>query len=111
MPRKLISWERPVSDLRAWDRSPEVKSEYVGLSESDEDKAYLIKKLNALNVPFEQADVVADQKTLYVCSCEDFKFRKWPDEEPESLDMVGSCKHTRRFKTEKAKADEAQSEL
>jgi len=111
MPRKLISWERPVSDLRAWDRSPEVVKEYVGLSESEPDTAYLIKKVNALNVPFDESDVVADNRTLYTCSCPDFKYRKWPEDEPDSLDMVGTCKHGRQFKSEKAKNDNQQEEL
>jgi len=111
MPRKLISWETPVSDLRAWKRNPEVKGEYCAESESDSGKAYKILKLRALSVPKEEADVVVDEKTYYTCACKDFKHRKWPNEEPDSLGMIGSCKHTRKFKAEKAKADDAQAEL
>lgn len=108
---KLVHWEQPISDLRAWDRKPEVKKEYAAISESDDETAYIVTELTALRVPFEDADVVADEMTMFVCSCPHYKFRLWPDEEPERLN-VGSCKHVRDVsKVQRAENDDQQETI
>jgi hypothetical protein len=109
---ELVHWEKPISDLRAWDRSPEVQKEYAVPSESDPEKAYIVTEIDALKVPFKESDVVEDSETYYICSCKHFKFRKWPDDEPDGELHVPTCKHILNVsKEQRAKSDESQREL
>jgi hypothetical protein len=109
---ELVHWEKPISDLRAWDRSPEVQKEYAVPSESDSETAYIVAEIEALQVPFEDSDVIADNRSYWLCSCAHFKYRIWPDDEPDGKLRVGSCKHVVNVsKEERAKNDENQKEI
>ena len=109
--RELDRWPVPMHDLERWDRQPEIEAEYVVESDSDPDTAYHVQRINALSVPFDEADVVADQVDIWTCSCPDFVHRRWPDEEPESLGSLSKCKHCDAFKSGRAADDESQTAL
>ena len=109
---ELIDWEQPLENLEMWDRNPETIIKRSVQSESNPEQCYLVRKVSILSKPFEQADAVADQTEITLCSCPDATYRKWFDSEPDVITSGISCKHTREaFRTEKAKNDENQTQL
>jgi len=82
-------------------------------SESDPESGYLVVSITTYEKPKDspKLDAVADEMDLWVCSC--WSYRTNSNDVSEGITKPGgSCKHVRAVsKTEKAKADEAQSEL
>lgn len=107
----LVSWDEPVEDLSMWDRKPEVKEQHAVPSKSNPEQAYHVRRVECLSKRFEQADVVEDTQEIWLCSCPDARYRRWPKEEPEELTQGIDCKHCREFKAEKAVSDESQTTL
>lgn len=107
----LVDWGTSLTHLRAWDRNPDVEKRYVVPSESG-DKAYLVREVTALKFEKEVADAVVDETKYYLCSCPHFKYRKFPEEEPEGPLRIPSCKHVRSIsKVAKAENDENQTTI
>lgn len=112
MTYRLIDYRQPLENLQQWNRKPEVVEKHAVPSGSDPEQAYVVRRLECLRVPFEVADVVDDQVELWVCSCPDTRYRRWPEKEPDEITSVPSCKHVNQhFKSVKAQSDENQSEL
>jgi hypothetical protein len=104
----LNNWTQPVEDLRNDDRKPEVVGEYAVVSGSRPDKAHVIREIEHLTKPFEEADVVADTTTSWICSCEDTQYNRWGQNGGVPVDYT-PCKHiTRHFKDVRAESDENQ---
>jgi len=104
---------RRVNQLKANNHHPEYRETRVVESESS-DHAYLLGKIDVLDVEFEDADASVDTVSLWVCSCPDFHFNQ--SEGIETGDIapseVGECKHIRdEIKSKRAKADESQASL
>lgn len=110
--RNLERWDGPIDALETWDRTPDIEAEYAVASESNDEKAYLVRRIDALDTAFEDADVTADSRDVWICSCGQFQYRCWPDEPPQSLDAIPDCKHCRAVSREvRARADDSQQTL
>ena len=107
---ELRDWSQPVDALTIWERHPGVVATYA-VPSSDGETAYLVREIECLSKPFEEADVAADQVTIHVCSCEDFEYRKWYGSEPDEIANPQTCKHINALKSERATADESQVTL
>ena len=112
MSYELNQWTKPLEDLEAHNRNPEILEEHAVPSGSRPDMAHVVRKVSVLTKPFEQADSAVDCTTLWVCTCEDTQYNRWPsDGTLPPLESYVGCKHCREFKAEKAIEDENQSEL
>lgn len=107
----LDSWDQPIEDLHMWDRKPEVVEQHAVPSKSNPEQAYHVRRVECLSKPFQDADVVDDTQQIWLCSCPDARYRRWPNEEPKELTHGTDCKHCREFKAEKAQNDESQTTL
>lgn len=104
----LNNWRQPLADLKNDDRNPEIIGEYSVVSGSRPDKAHVIREIEHLTKPFEDADVVVDQTTTWVCSCEDTQYNRW-GQNGGIPDNYTACKHVvENFKAHKAQSDENQ---
>ena len=112
MSYQIKQWNQPLEDMENSNRNPEVLEMHAVPSNSRPDMAHLVKKLEVLTKPFEQADVAADTTTVWVCSCENFQYERWPsDGSIPDLETLPQCRHCNELKPIKAKDDESQSEL
>lgn len=80
------------------------------------DKSHMVVEIATYDKPKDSPtlDVVADEISLWVCSCEDFTYNKAADvsEDMTKPSDSGRCKHVLSVDmTEKAKADASQTEL
>jgi len=79
---------------------------------SDGEKAYTVKKLQTTAVPLERADAVEDETTTWVCSCDDYRFRRAVDAADKTVGDTTPCKHiTQVARAEQAEADDQQAAL
>jgi len=79
---------------------------------SDGEKAYTVKKLQTTAVPLARADAVEDETTTWICSCDDYRFRRAVDAADKPVGDTTPCKHiTQVARAEQAKADEQQVTL
>lgn len=89
----------------------EVKDTRI-VESSDREKAYVVQRVETTIVPFERADVAADQTEIVLCSCDSARYHSFANVDIEkSLDGFSSCKHSRVFREQKAKADPNQATL
>jgi len=89
----------------------EVLNTRIVESESS-DKCYVVQRIETTKVPFARADVAADQIELVVCSCDSCRYHSFENVDvDQSLGGFSSCKHSRVFREEKAKADDNQVQL
>jgi hypothetical protein len=108
--------EHPTLEATEWLKQQgyncDVEATRVVASDSS-DNAYVVQKVTTTSVPFERADVAADQTSLVLCSCDDCRYRSFEHVNVEqSLEGFRSCKHGRaEFKIARAQADENQSQL
>jgi hypothetical protein len=82
-------------------------------SESNPDKKYLVGKIKTYDKPKDHPDMdlIADQISLEVCTCWSWRSNSADLEEQPPSDSQG-CKHTRqKWKAERAKDDDNQTEL
>jgi len=94
-------------------RRPEYQDLRVIPSES-EDHYYLVATVEALDVPFQEADIAEDQTEIHLCSCDDHWYNQSDSiENPQrTLSDVGQCKHiTAEYRELKAKNDDNQERL
>ena len=76
------------------------------------DKCYVVQRIETTKVPFERADVAADQIELVVCSCDSCRYQSFANVDVEqSLGGFSSCKHSKVYREEKAKQDDNQIQL
>jgi len=93
---------------------PEYKEFHV-MPSSSSDAAYLVAKVSVLDgIEFEAADVVEDRVEMWVCSCDDFQYRR--SNGLQSAERIPSevdeCKHiTDVTKVKRAQNDDNQTEL
>ncbi len=79
---------------------------------SDGEKAYTVKKLQTTAVPLERADAVEDETTTWICSCDDYRFRRAADAADKTVGNTTPCKHiTQVARAEQAEADDQQVTL
>ena len=89
----------------------------VRLVESDSrDMAHVVMTVVTTDKPkgHPALDVVEDETTLRVCSCEDFRYNRTVDVSEKTLadGNTGRCKHVKEaYRVEKAKADDQQETL
>jgi hypothetical protein len=85
----------------------------VSHKQEKEADGYLVLKVETLERPLSEADVVEDQTTEWVCSCPAFSFHHNVDLENRRLAEWEPCKHCRKVmdKSRRAKNDENQSTL
>jgi len=115
---KHVSWTDSglqldrLKDLEARDMRPEVETVRI-VESSSNDYAYLVAKVEVLDVPFDQADVVSDRVEIIACSCSDWYFNKSAGIETgeKRPSEVAPCKHATVYRTEKAKSDQHQETL
>ena len=113
---ELVTDDSPLESLEDTDRKPEIIDHKAVVSESNQQKAYHLRQVKVLEFPIERADVAVDRTEIWLCSCGDFVYRKWPfnDLRPDRKlsKQVDSCKHIRQtVREEKAKVDDSQIEL
>lgn len=100
-------------DLKGWKYRPEYLEHKV-VPSSSEDHAYLVSKIEVLNKPVQEADIVADSMEVILCSCDSFYFNESAgvengDRKPSEM---RKCKHgISAYRTEKAKNDEKQETI
>jgi len=98
-------------DMKERDLRPEVNNCKIVESSSD-NGAYLVAKIEVLDVPFERADISADTVDLTVCSCSDWYFNRSSGVETGEVSPseIGTCKHCRSaYKHLSAQADDSQT--
>ncbi len=79
---------------------------------SDGDRAYVVKKLQTTAVPLARADAVEDETATWVCSCDDYRFRRAVDAADKTVGDTTPCKHiTQVARAEQAEADDQQAAL
>ncbi len=79
---------------------------------SDGDRAYVVKKLQTTAVPLAEADAVEDETTTWICSCDDYRFRRAVDAADKPVGDTTPCKHiTQVARAEQAEADDQQVTL
>lgn len=83
---------------------------------SSRDIGHIVCRIDTYAYPrgYENMDLVADQLTLEVCSCEDFKYNRAVDVSETYLadGHMGTCQHINAaFKEVRAAADDNQEEL
>jgi hypothetical protein len=93
----------------------EVTEAHAVTSES-RDKTHMVANVTTYDLPKDhpELDLVGDELSLWVCSCEDFQYNQSADvwESMVSPSQCGPCKHILEVsKVEKAKNDEQQETL
>ena len=79
---------------------------------SDGERAYTVKKLQTTAVPLERADAVEDETTTWICSCDDYRFRRAVDTADKTVGDTTPCKHIKQVaRAEQAQADDQQAAL
>jgi len=79
---------------------------------SDGEKAYTVKKLQTTAVPLARADAVEDETTTWICSCDDYRFRRAVDAADKTVGDTTPCKHIKQVaRAEQAEADDQQAAL
>jgi len=84
------------------------------VSESNPDKKYLVAKIKTYDKPKDHPDMdlVADQISLPVCTCWNWRSEHSADLEEQAPSESGVCKHLKRaYKELRAASDESQTEL
>lgn len=97
--------------LRTYGYKTDVKAVRIVESESDADRAYVVKRVETTAVPFEEADIAQDTFETVLCSCPACRFQSLPDLSQEPMAKYSPCKHAQVFREERAKADENQATL
>ena len=83
----------------------------IASSESS-DKCYIVQRIQTTTVPFERADVAADETELVVCSCPSGMFHSFENVKLDtSLSGYSACKHAGVFREQRAKQDDQQGTL
>lgn len=85
----------------------------VNQKPKSENSGHIVQKIQTTEVPFDQADVVADRCTLYTCTCSAYRYHDGiPDLEATNITEWSSCKHCAAVDpTLKAANDEDQETL
>jgi len=84
------------------------------VASGSQDHAYLLGKVRCLSVPHKEADIVDDQMTVYLCSCDDHWYNRTKgfEEGNQSPEDIGDCKHiSSEFAHLKAASDDKQTSL
>lgn len=84
----------------------------VSRKKDSDDTGHIVMKIETLERPLSEADVVKDQTTEWVCSCPAYQYHCNVDLTNKRLSEWRPCKHIKAIaKAEKAKADENQRSL
>jgi hypothetical protein len=80
-----------------------------------ENTGYIIKTVETTRKPFEQADIVEDKITLYLCSCGAYRYQQGVEDVEENANLRWeACKHIKKlpeYKSQRAKSDDKQDTL
>ena len=106
---ELNDWKRPLLDLESNNRNPDVLETYAVPSSSRDDIAHVVRKIEHLTKPLQDADAVEDKTVTWVGSCEDTQYNRWGSDGTIPVDYT-PCRHViEEFK--QARVDESQTEL
>jgi len=79
----------------------------VSVKERQDNAGYLVMEIETLEYPIDIADAAEDGVTLWVCSCPDYHYRRFPNlSDGERPSEAGECSHIEKVRRKERKATE-----